>query len=143
MTSSYKMRADKSYQVYRGNQNWVCLFGLITILLAIVLMVTSCEPAVRLSVENLMVTDVTIVIQRFDKDGAPSDSEILGTVPTGQTVKLPPLFTLSPDIIGWFVLLRDGDPAGNVVWQKSWPFEEFLKLRDVGWKIVISPETSS
>ncbi len=134
------MNNDKTYRRY---QKWICSLGLIVALLANVLMLTGCEPATQLTVENRMATDVTIVIQRFDKGGAPSDSETLGTVPAGQTVELPALLTLSPDIIGWTVLLKAEDPSGNIVWQKKWPFEEFLKLEDVGWKIVVSPETSS
>jgi len=50
---------------------------------------------------------------------------------------------LSPDQIGSTVVLKAEDPSGNIVRQRSWPFEEFWNLKDVGWKIVISPETSS
>ena len=143
MTCSHKMRTDNRYLVYSRRYVWMYLVGLTVVLLASILMFTGCEPATRLTVENRMVTDVTVVIQRFDKGGAPSDSETLGTVLAGQTVKLPPLLTLSPDIIGWTVLLKAEDPTGNIIWQKIWPFEEFVKLEEVGWKIVVSPETGS
>ena len=106
-------------------------------------MLTSCEPAIRLTVENKTVTEVTIIYQRFDKSGASSGTETLGTVPAGKTVQLPALFTLSPDIIGWAMLVKAEDALGNIVWQKKWTFDEFVKLKDVGWKIVVSPETSS
>lgn len=121
----------------------ICLLGLIIVLAASVLALTGCEPATRLTVENQMQTELKIIHQAIYQNGSRSVESVVGTVPQGQTVQLPGLFTLSQDIIGDIVLIKAEDPTGVVVWQKSWSFDDFLKLKDVGWKIVISPETSS
>jgi len=106
-------------------------------------MLTGCEPATQLTVENRMATQVTIIEEGINDEGIHFSPVTLGTVPSGQEVELPTIIPLRRGIIGWTMLIKAEDPSGNVVWHKSWSFDEFLKLKDVGWKIVVSPETSS
>jgi hypothetical protein len=40
------------------------------------------------------------------------------------------------------VIISAEDSSGNVVWQHTWTVEEFTKLGDIGWKIIISSETN-
>ncbi len=106
-------------------------------------MLTGCEPGAQLTVENQMTTEITVMSVRINESGTATDTATLGTVPPEQTLKLPAIFPLRPDIIGRTILIKTLDPSGNIVWQKSWTFEEFKKLKDVGWKIVVSPETNA
>ena len=87
---------------------------------------TSCEPGANLTLENQMSTEIIIVHEGLNKEGVPFNHSILTTVPAGQTIKTK-LITLRRDSIGWTVFLKAENPSGKVVWQKSWPFEEFVK----------------
>jgi len=66
----------------------------------------------------------------------------MGMIPAGKTKPLERGFMLRPSIIGYTITLMAKDPVGNVLWQKSWAYDEFIKLAEVGWKIVVGPETS-
>lgn len=105
--------------------------------------ITACEPATKLTVDNRMATQLTIIQEGIGEEGTRFDPVTLGIVPAGQTVELPTLIPLRRGFIGWTVLLKAEDPSGNIVWQKKWTFDEFLRLEEVGWKIVVSPETNS
>ena len=113
-------------------------------LMVTVLVLTACiiEPSARVNVDNQMAIPVTIVHEGISEHGAHYSPVTLGTVPVGQTVTLPVVLILRRDIIGRTIVLRAQDSSGNVVWKKAWPFEEFVKLEQVGWKILVSPETS-
>lgn len=112
-----------------------------------------CTPRMdhRLVFENQMSTDVTIVNQDLNDKGEQFYEETLGTVPAGQTEELT-LVIPNPKgrtvdsvkrSIAATIQVAAEDPAGIVVWQKSWSMDEFYDLRHEGWRIVISPETDS
>ena len=138
---TYKIRENKSYRVGR----WICLLSLIAVLTATALLFTSCfciaEPGARLNIENQFDFDVTIVQEAIHSNGE-HYAESVGIAPAGQTVETR-VFMVRPGIIGETVIIKAEDPSGNVVWQKSWPYDEFIKLEDVDWKIVVGPETGS
>jgi hypothetical protein len=124
-------------------KGWLILGCILTTLTIGVFVLTACDASTKLVVENRMPFDITIIHIAIDKQGEQSSRGELGTVPAGQTAKLQYAIFLRQDVAGWTILLKAQDPSGNIVWEKSWPFDEFLKLKDVGWKIVISPETNS
>ena len=123
-------------------KNLVILFILLCFNLIAVSMLTACDGAVKLIIENKMQTDIVITHTAINKQGEQSPRGELGTVPSGQTEKLQYAIFLRQDVAGWEILLKAQDSSGMIVWQKRWSFEDFLKLKDVGWKIVVSPETS-
>lgn len=99
--------------------------------------------AVHLTVENQMSTQVKLIFSETLENGAKPAPYSLGTVPAGETAQ-----TSGGIILGGIgsdkeVLIEAADPSGRVVWQKSWTGKEFVKLKDAGWKVVISPETGS
>ena len=106
-------------------------------------MLPACEPGARLTAENRFPFDVTVTIQPIHEDGRPRVTGIVGIAPAGQTVVLERGVILNRGNMGDTVVLRAEDPGGKVVWEKSWPFDEFRKLEDVGWKIVIGPDTGA
>ncbi len=114
----------------------------VLLLFALLITNTACEPAVRLTVTNQMNTDLTITTEALNKQGLSTRSRVLGTAPADQDTFLPQSLTLIQDAIGWTVVLKGEDASGTVVWQRSWLFEDFIKLKNVGWKITISPETN-
>jgi hypothetical protein len=126
--------------------HWICLLGLIAVLAATTLLFASCaciaEPGASLTVENRFDFDVTIIHEGIYHEGEHSEPWIMGVAPAGQTVETHG-FTLRPGIIGETVIIKAEDSSGNVVWEKSWPYDEFVKLKDVDWKIVVGPEASS
>jgi hypothetical protein len=142
MTHSRMVSLNKSYRV----GHWVCLLGLITVLTAMALLSASCvcvaEPGAYLTVENRFDFDITIVHEGIYSEGQHSEPWIMGVVPAGETVKTHG-FMISSGSLGETVIIKAEDPSGNVVWEKSWPYDEFVKLKDVDWKIVIGPETDS
>jgi hypothetical protein len=107
-------------------------------------------PEYRLVFENQMSVDVTIVNEDMNKNGEQFYQETLGTVPAGQTEKLTMVLPMpkghSLDSLNQTrvttIQLKAEDPAGSVVWQKSWSKDEFWDLKKEGWRIVISPETN-
>jgi hypothetical protein len=94
---------------------------------------------------------VTIVNQDLNNDGEQFYEESLGTVPAGQsenlTLVIPTAKGRTAD--GWertdaaTIQLKAEDPAGSVMWQKSWSRDDFYDLKKEGWRIVISPETNA
>jgi hypothetical protein len=100
------------------------------------------EQSAYLTVDNRMPVDVTLTFYAIFQNGDHSAPEDLGTIPAGQTLRSRSI------ILGGIgavpkVILKAEDPSGNVVWQKTWTGEEFVKLKDVEWKVVVSPETGS
>jgi hypothetical protein len=132
---------NKNHRVGR----WICLLGLIAMFAATTLLFASCaciaEPGARLTVENRFDFDVTIV-QEATRSNGEHYAESVGIVPTGQTVETR-VFMVSPGSLGETVIIKAEDSSENVVWEKSWPYDEFVKLKDVDWKIVVGPEKSS
>lgn len=118
------------------------LAATLLISLAILITSTACEPAVRLTVTNQMGTDLTIVNDALDKHGQFMRSRNLGSAPADQDTFLQSSLVLIQDVIGWTVVIKGLDSSDAVVWQRSWPFEDFYKLKNVGWKITVSPETN-
>jgi hypothetical protein len=112
------------------------------LLLATLVTNTACEPAVRLTVTNQMGTDLTIINDALDRHGLVMRSRNLGSAPADQDTFLPQSMPLIQDAIGWTVVLKGEDGSGAVLWQRSWPFGDFVKLKDAGWKITVSPETN-
>jgi hypothetical protein len=111
----------------------------------------STEVDYHLVFENRMPTDVTIVNQDLNDYGEQFHEETLGTVPAGQTenmtLVIPAWKGSGADSLKRShtatIQLKAADPAGSVVWQKSWSRNDFWDLKKEGWKIVISPETDS
>jgi len=103
----------------------------------------------HLVIENRMPTDVTIVNQDLNDYDEQFYEETLGTVPAGQTenvtmvIPFPTGRTLDSykRTHAATIQVKAKDPAGSVVWQKSWARSEFGWLHREGWRIVISPET--
>ncbi|MCP3685050.1 MAG: hypothetical protein GY861_20505 [bacterium] len=111
-------------------------------LLAIsIMLLAGCEDIARITVDNQLSTNVTIVHEGIMKDGTYSDPNILGTVSAGQTVELKKSLHVRRDIIGYTVILKAEDPSGKTVWQTSWPYEEFKKFDNDGCKITIKPNS--
>jgi hypothetical protein len=129
-------------QKLRHYRMWLTLFCLLAMFTIGVIVLTACEPTAQLTVESKMPTNIVIVHEAINYKGVVFFRQELGTVPAGQTVKLQRYLLLNRDLVGWVVKLSAEDPSGKVVWQKTWDFEDFFKLEDVGWKIVVSPETN-
>jgi hypothetical protein len=119
------------------------LFSLCAMLLVSLATITGCEEGIRLRVANKLKTDIIIVYEGFDMSGTPYGPVTLGAVPPGQEGQLTPLLVLRPEIIGWVLNIRAQDYTGVVIWQNAWTFDEFLKLKKVGWRIQVSPDTGS
>ncbi|MBM4462211.1 MAG: hypothetical protein FJ012_02595 [Chloroflexi bacterium] len=115
--------------------------ALVILAITMILAGSACQESVRLTVENQTSIDLTIMHEAYEKDGKTFDRVSLGMVPAGQTVKLHQWITLTRSTLGWTVVLKAEDPSGQVIWQRSWSFKEFLELKKVGWKITISPES--
>jgi hypothetical protein len=139
---THKIILNKNYRVGR----WICLLGLIAVLTATTLLFASCvciaEPGAWLTVENRFDFDVTIIREGIFSDGKHLEPRIMGVAPAEQTIETQGFF-LRSGMIGETVIIKAENPSGNVVWQKSWLYDEFIKLEDVDWKIVVGPETSS
>ena len=129
----------KSSRKLKGYRIWLSLFCLIAVLGALVF--SGCEPAARLTVENHFSTQVTIRWEATFKSRPPNET-YMGTVPAGETRQLEQGFLINPGDTGDIIKLTATDPSDKVVWQKTWTYEEFIKLEEVGWKIVVGPETS-
>jgi hypothetical protein len=114
----------------------------LVLLLALSFANTACEPAVRLTVNNQMNTDLMIITEALDQKGLNMRIRVLGNAPADQDTFLPQSLALMQVVIGWTVILKGEDTSGVILWQKSWLFEDFIELEDVGWKITISPETN-
>jgi len=114
----------------------------VLLLFAVLITNTACEPAVRLTVTNQMNTDLTITTEALNKQGLSMRTRELGSALADQDTFLPQSLNLIQDAIGWTVVLKGEDASGTVVWQRSWLFEDFVKLKNVGWKITLSPETN-
>lgn len=112
------------------------------VLSALLIMNTACAAPIRLTVTNRTDTDLTIVADALDRHGQVMRSRSLGSAPADQDTYLQNSLILIQDVIGWTVVLKGEDASVTVLWQRSWAFEEFLKLKDVGWKITLSPETN-
>ena len=106
------------------------------------MLLSACEPGAKLIVENRFSTEVTIMYEGTFKTRPPERAN-WGIVPAGEVRPLAKGFWLNPHAVGYTIWLQALDQSGNVLWQKTWTFEEFVKLEDVGWKIVVGPETSS
>ena len=118
-------------------------FGIgLLLLFALLITNTGCEPAVRLTVTNQMGTDLTIINDALDRHGLVMRSRNLGSAPADQDTFLQSSLVLIQDVIGWTVVIKGLDSSDALVWQRSWPFEDFYKLKNVGWKITMSPETN-
>ncbi len=143
MAHSRKKWVDKNHQAYRWYRHWIFSLGLIIVFLVSILMFTACEEVAKLIVSNKMPTDVVIIHESIDTEGKVFLEEEIGMAPAKQTKEMTYALVLRRGIIGDTVLLKAKDPAGNIVWQKSWSFNEFYKLKEVSWKIVVSPETGS
>jgi len=114
---------------------------------------SSCLPKEKdyhLVIESQIPTDVTVMNQEMNDEGERIYEETLGSVPAGQTENLTLVMPLpkvsTTDSIKRSMVatiqLEAKDPAGNVVWQRSWSMDEFYDLRKAEWRIVISPETN-
>ena len=130
-----KIRTHKNSRVYR----WILLLTLIAMLIVVIPPLAACEPCAELTIENRLDIDVTIVYGSIYSHGAYKESTV-AVVPAGQTAETL-CITLSPDISGVTIILKAVDEDGNIVWEKSWSFEEFRELEEVDWKVVVSPET--
>lgn len=113
---------------------------IITVVVSIMFLFVGCDPGTRLTVENRFTYDLTIIHQAEYNNGAKSMVSVVGTAPAGKTTKLKGVFMLSSDVIGDRIVLRGKDSSGLVVWEKTWEFKEFLKLKDEDWKIVVEPD---
>ena len=101
------------------------------------------EYIVYLNIENKMPTDITIELTEILlDDGEYTSTWHLGTIHAGQTEDTPTGFIFGGIGAMTNIILEAKDPSGNIVWKKTLTGEEFVKLRETGWKIVISPETS-
>lgn len=116
-------------------------FGLIIVFLVSIVMLTACDPIAILTVENKMPTDIVVIHEDINREGESLLREEIGKVSANQTAKMS--YAIFLGNIGETVIIEAEGSLGNIVWQKSWSADEFLKLNDVGWKIVVSPETSS
>lgn len=134
-----------------GSPRWLRQRDLVLSIVSVALIIvvtTSCfcfvvDRGTRLTVENRLPVDVTITYYEVRQDGSRTASSNMGIVSSGQVTLLDKGIALGG--IGGVprVVLRAEDPLGNVTWQRSWTGKEFSKLKDVGWRIVVSPETSS
>lgn len=123
-----------------GKLNSVVIASLMVFVISLSLLLAGCEQGFHLVVENQLSSDVTIIHEGIKKDGTYAEPQVLMTVPFGKTVKMDKSLLLRPASIGYTVILKAEDPSGKVVWEKSWPYEEFKKLEDVDWKIIIEPQ---
>lgn len=98
---------------------------------------------VHLTVENQMATQVKLTFSETLGNGVKPAPYSLGTVAAGETAQTSGGIMLGGISSDKEVLIQAADPSGQIVWQKSWNGKEFVKLKDVGWKVVISPETGS
>ena len=101
--------------------------------------IASCEPGAEFTFENQTGVDVTVFhLGKYLPIGDNGYAEI-GQVPAGETVKPVVGLILRRDIAGDIVVLEARDSSGNVIWQRSWPIKEFLKLKESNWYICICP----
>ena len=138
MTCSW---AKKNYRWYYKYQKRIRVLDCFVLFLVSILMLTACDPDARLTVENRLPTDIVIIHIDINSEGELFLQEELGTVPANQTTVM--RYAIFLGNLGETVIIKAQDPQGNIVWQKRWSDEDFWKLKDVGWKIVISPETGS
>jgi hypothetical protein len=101
--------------------------------------IASCKPGAEFTFENQTGVDVTVFhLGKYLPIGDNGYAEI-GQVPAGETVKPVVGLILRRDIAGDIVVLEARDSSGNVIWQRSWPIKEFLKLKESNWYICICP----
>jgi hypothetical protein len=103
-----------------------------------------CDYSAKLTFENRTSTNLTIKYNQSQIDHIElyqyDDFLDLGTISAGQTE------TLIGPIMGGMgavpkVFLKAADPSGNIVWQNTWSGEDFFKLDEKGFKVVIDPRT--
>jgi hypothetical protein len=100
------------------------------------------EKSAFLIIENQMPRDVKILYSETFPDGKQSPRYSMDTVLAGNTTQMTRSIILGGIGALKNVVLQAEDSSGKVIWQKTWTGAEFVKLKDVGWKIVVSPETS-
>jgi len=111
--------------------------------MSVMLVACIVEQSVHLNIENQLSTDITLNFYTSQQNGQLSVPRHLGVILTGQTGK-----TTGTIILGGIgaepkVIIQAEDSSGRVIWQKTWTGEEFVKLKDTGWKIVVSSDTSN
>jgi hypothetical protein len=97
--------------------------------------------SVDLVVENRLTIDVKVVYSHHYNDGTVNFVHTSGNIAIGSTGKVKTGIINGISTVPQIVLQAE-DSSGKVVWQKTWTGEEFVKLKDVGWIIVISSETN-
>ena len=113
----------------------ISILAVLVVLCASVL--SACEPLILLTVENNTSTDLVIVKEAMDQDGVIFSRVEMGRIPANQTARTEYAFFPDPKVIGWTMTLKAQDDSGNIVWEKSYTFDEFRALDWATWKIVI------
>ena len=146
MTGLHITQTKKWPQRHREISSCMKLILFMCILISVIGLTSACDYSVELNITNQLSIDVKMVYSQYYKSfdsPTPYGSYVISDIiPAGQTGKL------RTGIINGIsgapkVVLKAEDPSGNVVWQKTWTGKEFGKLEDVGWKVEVSPETSS
>ena len=117
----------------------------LSLLLAAVLLVNlalaGCERGIHLRVENRLDTDVILSYTTIDKNGSPSVPVLLGGIPRGQEGQSRTVIVLGQESEVAVVNLIAQDSSNTLVWQNAWSYQDFLKLSQSGWKVLLSQDT--
>jgi len=136
------MKRHNQNQIYKVKSKHFLVLFIVMVMLLIASNACIVEHAAYLNIENGFLTDIIFTLKIATPDGDHSESWILGTVPAGETKDTPKSFIYGGIGLSPKLLLQGNETSGNLVWQKSWKGTEFLKLKNLGWKIKVSPETS-
>lgn len=121
---------------------WFILLALASILMAITSMNCVVEQSVHLIIDNQTKTDINLTFYVVQQDGQLSSARILGVIHAEQIERTTGTVILGGIGLEQKVELRADDLLGNVIWQKTWSGQEFLKLKDSGWEIDINSQPS-
>ena len=119
---------------------WGYLLSFALLLSLYVIVTASCDGNARLTVENQMNTEIIIFHEDISGSGDSLIREEIGRVPANQTAEMQ--YDIFLGTLGETVIIQAEDLQRNIIWQRSWTREEFLKINDVKWNIIVSPETN-
>jgi len=130
--------------MFKLRKRYLTLTSLVLFVTFLVIGVSSCivEKSAHLNIENRISSDLNIVFNETFQNGQQSVPYSLGVAISGNTVQMRGGIILGGIASDKQITLQGKDSSTRVVWQKTWIGADFVKLKDVGWKIVVSPETS-
>jgi hypothetical protein len=100
------------------------------------------DTSIHLNIDNQLSTDVTLSFYTIMQNGNLTAIRNLGIIHADKTEETTGAFILGGLGLEPKVILEAHDQFGSLIWEKTWTGADFVKLKDLGWKVTISSETN-